>query len=119
MRFGEAFAQLAAAGFAKLLVRSPPTRGEALRAHKIESVARCAQVFFVAKNEVSLHGAAQGIDVTVRVLSRKHVFARCQRIPIPVVGEVTLAHFLVAASAAALPGQKEVLWQRIGLIPAE
>ncbi len=118
--FGEAFADLAAAGHTEVLFGTPAAGGKALGiVQKIEAVAGSTEILFIAEREVRLHGGTHTVDMAVGVLAGENILTCGEGIEVPVVGQELDGEVMVALAGAAFGGDEGVFAEGVGFIPAK
>ena len=105
-------------GLAECLIGAPATSRKALRLNEAEAIARCAQMFFAAEDQIRLRSRAERIHVAIGMPLRQHILPFCQRIEIVAIEKEPLGQFQIAMIPAAFVGEKEVLRECITLIPS-
>src|SRR5580704_18737264 len=110
--------QLSRPRLSKAFIGTPAAGRETLciRQH-FESVPSSPEMLFAPQRDVSLHGGAEGIHVTVGVFERQDVVALGKRAEICVVLKKPRSHITIEGVAAALIGEKQIFGQRIGFVP--
>ena len=110
----QTISELPTARLSERLVRTPSTRGEALRGLKhVETIFCGPQMHFAAQCNVGLHGGTERVHVAVGVLEGKHIVTFGKRAKVSVVFEIALRHVPIEALATALIGEKKIFGERI------
>ena len=61
------------------LIRPPASGDKALRQNHVKSIFGCAKMHFAAQRQIGLHGRAESIHMTVRMLAGERILSGCER----------------------------------------